>query len=329
MKKLDIIVPVYNEPLESIKKTLNDIKAAFQSRDCKVSIIVVNDGSEPRFKAGELRAERGILYVEHSENRGYGAALKTGILSGDAEWIAITDSDGTYPVEQLPVLLDDMPGNDMVIGIRTGQICEIPLLRRFPKKVLNMLASYMAGARIRDLNSGLRIFSRDLSYYLWDFFPKGFSFTSTITMGAIMGGFRIKEISINYFKRSGSSSINPIRDTVRFFRLVCRLGLIFYPTKIFTPVALALFSAGFLKGLGDYFGQGNIGNLSAIILLAAVQIFMLGLLGKLIVHSRFLRSPRSAQPALSSVSSETSVNHLQNGEENLKKLESRHKLLVE
>lgn len=295
MNPLDIVIPVYNEEPEVVVETVKSIQEVFQGKD-HISIIVVNDGSDPSFKLDCLKNLEGIRYVEHEKNQGYGRALKTGILTGDANWIAITDADGTYPLEELPRLYAAMEGHDMVIGTRTGSVRQIPWLRRFPKSVLNWLASYMAGTRIRDLNSGMRIFSRDLAYYLWDFFPKGFSFTSTITMGSIMGGFRIKETPINYYKRAGQSSIHPIKDTIRFFRLVCRLGLIFHPVRIFTPVAFVLFVVGAIKGFGfDYRLGGHIGNLSIMSMLSAVQIFMMGLIGKLIVHGRFLRYQRPIQ----------------------------------
>ncbi|MCB0322508.1 MAG: glycosyltransferase family 2 protein [Bdellovibrionales bacterium] len=291
MSTLDVVVPVYNEPPEVVSNTIAVLREALATiPDSR--IILVDDGSAPEFRTEELRKLEGVTFVQHEKNRGYGSALKTGILTGTGDWIAIIDADGTYPVEELPRLVERMPGHDMVIGIRTGEIREIPLLRRFPKMVLNMLASYMAGETIRDLNSGMRVFRRELSYYLWDFFPRGFSFTSTITMGAIMGGFRLYEQPINYYKREGKSSIHPIRDTVRFFRLVCRLGLIFYPMKIFGPVAAILGCAGFFKAFFiDYANDGHIGNLAAATMVAAIQVVMMGLIGKLIVHGRFLHSP--------------------------------------
>ena len=289
IEPVDIIVPVYNEELAVVKETIRSIHRAFNKHPGKYQVIIVNDGSKPSFGLEALREESDITLCEHEVNRGYGRALKTGILAGSAPWIAITDADGTYPVNELPKLVELMQGQDMVIGVRTGPINNIPLLRRFPKKLLNLSASYMAGVPICDLNSGMRVFTRPLCYYLWPLFPSGFSFTSTITMGAHMSGFRVKERPINYFKREGHSSIKPIQDTVRFFRLVARLGLIFDPMKLFAPVAIALFCIGIVKGFYfDFSSQGYIGNFSLLTIIGAIQITMMGLLGKLIVHSRLV-----------------------------------------
>ena len=201
LNDLDIVLPVYNEYVDVVAATITTIQKTFAANS-GIRIIVVDDGSDKCHQLDKLSERSDISFVQHQTNYGYGVALKTGILMGTSERIAIADSDGTYPVEDLAPMLEHMDSHDMVIGTRTGEIREIPLLRRFPKRVLNSCASYFAGVRIVDLNSGLRIFSRDLCYYLWDFFPRGFSFTSTITMGALMGGFRVKEIPINYYKRT-------------------------------------------------------------------------------------------------------------------------------
>jgi glycosyltransferase involved in cell wall biosynthesis len=286
---LNVIVPVYNEKLDVVKKTITEIVGSLESsRD--VSIIIVNDGSDPSYNLDTLATDRRISYIAHEKNCGYGAALKTGILTGNAPFIAIIDADGTYSPSELPKLVKEMDRYDMVIGVRTGAINQGPFFRRFPKKMLNFFSSYMSGTTIPDLNSGMRIFNRDLCYYLWGFYPQGFSFTSTITMGAIMGGFRIKNVPINYFKRTGHSSIKPVRDTILFFRLVFRLGLIFYPMKLFGPIASILMFSGFLKAsLRDFWLSGTIGTTSQTLMLAGLQVLMIGLVANLIVHNRSFR----------------------------------------
>ena len=296
---LDVIVPVYNEKRESIQATLNSLRGAVGSRP-NTHIIVVDDGSDEKYSLSFLRDEDDITLIRHDRNQGYGAALKSGILAGDAPWIAITDADGTYPVDSLPLMLEWMDSYDMVTGIRTGSTKEIPPLRRLPKALLNRMASYLARVRITDINSGLRVFTRDLCYYLWGLLPPRFSFTSTLTMGALLGGFRTKDIPIDYYKRAGHSSIRPIRDTLRFFHTILRLGLFFAPMRTFGPISAILLLIGIIKGLFiDYISQGQVGNMSITVLLFSLQIFLLGLMAELIVHSRSLkriRSQRRDQP---------------------------------
>lgn len=294
MDDLDIIIPVWNEDAAVVRDTIVRVRAAMAGR-AGWRIIIVDDGSRPEFNLAALSSEESVTVVHHGVNRGYGAALKTGILTGAAGRIAIIDADATYPPERLPDLVDAMAQADMVVGVRTSDVREIPWLRRFPKWVLNQLASYMASRRIVDLNSGMRVFTRPLVFTYWGLLPTGFSFTSTITMGSIMGGYRVKDIPIDYFKRVGSSSIKPIRDTIRFTRIILRLGGLFNPTRVFWPIAGILAAAGASKALfRDLPNNGAIGNLSAMLMLAALQVFLLGYLAELIAASRHLSDGRKA-----------------------------------
>ena len=288
LRNLSLIIPVYNESVDVVKETLSQCREVLNEH-CTYEIIIVNDGSDQQYNVKNLNNDPSCIYAEHESNQGYGVALKTGILNAKYDLIGIIDADGTYPVKRLPDLLKLASNCDMVIGLRTGKIREIPLLRRFPKAVLNKFASYIAGTNIQDLNSGMRLFSKDLAFYLWNFFPTGFSFTSTITLGSYMNRFRVKTVSIDYFKRTGKSSIKPIKDTILFFRLVFRLGLIFSPMKIFGIYAFIFFSVGVFKGVFiDYMTQQYIGNLAVIFFISSIQIFLMGLLGQLIVHNRYI-----------------------------------------
>ncbi len=111
------------------------------------------------------------------------------------------------------------------MGTRTGGNVSILLLRRFPKACLNSFAPFLAGRRIADLGSGMRVFTRELAKYLWHLFPSFFSFTSTMTMGSLSSGFRVKEIPINdrYQGAVGSLSVALLSFGVEVF-LIRLLG---------------------------------------------------------------------------------------------------------
>lgn len=287
--EIDVVIPVYNEELLVVRETLKDL-----AQSCKdivlLNIIVVNDASDKRYELESLKSDQDIHYIEHSVNRGYGSALKTGIRCGKNEWIAIIDADGTYPSRDLPILLEALGnGADMIVGARIGDICEIPMLRRFPKRMLNSLSSYMAKTKIKDLNSGMRLFKRDLCNTFWNLLPNRFSFTSTITMAAISSGRRVREVPINYHKRVGPSSIHPIKDTIKFVNIILKMGMLFYPMRLFAPLSISLFSFGFFKGfLRDYVLTGAFGNVSVFLMIAALQIMLMGYLAELVVAIRIL-----------------------------------------
>lgn len=291
-ESFSLIIPVYNENVNVVKQTVKQCHDELSSLK-EYSIIVVNDGSKESYNLSSLKDQKDIIYKEHPKNRGYGSSLKTGILASQSELIGIIDADGTYPIDRLMALITACKDYDMVIGSRTGKIRQIPWLRRFPKFVLNTLASYIAGHYIDDLNSGLRVFRRDLAYYFWSFYPAGFSFTSTITLGSYLNGYNVKTISIDYYKRKGKSAIKPIKDTILFFRLIFRLGLIFAPMKLFRVYAFIFLSIGIIKGvIIDYIQKQHIGNLATIMIVAGIQVFLMGLVAQLIVHNRYVRPPK-------------------------------------
>jgi glycosyltransferase involved in cell wall biosynthesis len=245
---VSVIIPVYNDA-GSIEKTISQIHRAFKESAVETyEIILVDDGSTDN-TAAVLENAKDTLDVRlfvHDQNRGYGAALKTGIRHSSFDTIAITDADGTYPVKDIPKLYKEMGYYDMVVGARTGKDVNIPLVRRPAKWFLRKLANYLTGVKIPDLNSGLRVFRKKDIMTFFGILPRGFSFTTTITLAMLTNDMQIKYIPIDYLKRKGKSKIKPVRDTLNFIQLILRTILYFNPLKIFVPIALFLFlvSAG-------------------------------------------------------------------------------------
>jgi len=276
--KYSVIIPVYNEE-KAILETIHTIKKTLSKYTYE--LIVVNDASKDRTGV-ILNKVTGIKLVTHPVNKGYGASLKSGIRVAQGEWIIITDADGTYPNSDIPRLIQHIPENDMVIGARTGKNVHVPFLRRPAKWMLRLFARAVTGTTIPDLNSGLRIFRKDLALKFWNLFPQGFSFTSTITIASLVNYYNVKYIPINYFKRKGKSSINPIKDFLGFFFLIFRVALYFGPLKFFIPLSTLLFLVGLIKGILDFVGGGRIGVFAAILVLFSIQIFFFGLLADLV-----------------------------------------------
>ncbi|WP_332913952.1 hypothetical protein [Algoriphagus boritolerans] len=77
----------------------------------------------------------------------------------------------------------------MVVGARRW--ADISYTRKLPKILLTYFASFLGGVKIPDLNSGMRIFKKVLAIQFWNLLPAGFSFTSTITMGALTNDYEV------------------------------------------------------------------------------------------------------------------------------------------
>ncbi|MBW2996333.1 glycosyltransferase family 2 protein [Candidatus Woesearchaeota archaeon] len=282
MVKISIIIPVYNEEA-SVYSVINKIK---EVTDDNFEIIVVDDHSKDRSKE-YLEAIKGIRIISHPVNKGYGASLKTGINASKGEYLLITDSDGTYPVEDIPKLVKFIPKYDMVVGARVGRKVKIPLLRKPAKWFLKHFSSYIASYKIPDLNSGLRIFKKKIVLDHWNLFPEKFSFTSTLTMLCHTKGYNVKYIPINYYKRKGKSTIHPIKDFIGFTKLLMKLSLFFNPLQIFIPCAILLFLSGcFILLLGLTLFNRFYDTTFIMISLSAVQIFFFGLIAELVIRKK-------------------------------------------
>lgn len=281
MPKISIIIPAYNEE-KSIEKTINKIKDSIKNLKETIQIIAVNDGSTD--DTGKILSSiKGINVIEHKINRGYGASLKDAIKKTDTQYILIIDSDGTYPTSAIPVLISYSRDYDMVVGARMGKVVQMPFFRKPAKWFLKHFAQYLTKTKIPDLNSGLRIFKREIAMRFMGLFPEGFSFTTTLTIACLTNDYSVKYVPINYYERKGKSTINPIRDFIGFTNLIFRLTIYFKPLNIFIPISLIIFIAGALKLVRDfvllnYFGLGG-----AIAILAAIQIAFLGILADLII----------------------------------------------
>lgn len=280
---LSIIVPALNEE-QSIVNVISKIKKTLDNCSRPYEIIVVDDGSKD--KTFELAACQNVKVIQHSHNRGYGASLRSGIKEAKFDWVLITDGDGTYPVEEIPTLLKFTPEYDMVIGARTGEKVHIPFFRRPAKWFLTLLAGFLAGRKIPDLNSGLRVFRKDLCLEFSHLYPQGFSFTSTLTMAFLTHDYTVKYIPINYHKREGKSSITPY-DFVNFNKLLVRLTLFFNPIKLFSLISGLLFLLALFVFLFSKFYLKRVMDISTIvILMSSLQIFLFGLLAELVVRLR-------------------------------------------
>ncbi|CBN55442.1 MULTISPECIES: glycosyltransferase family 2 protein [Kamptonema] len=275
-----LILPVYNEE-SGVEATLNQLQATLKSSSCKYEILVVNDGSTDGTRE-ILQSRTDIKVIEHNRNRGYGAALKTGIRYAKYPLIVITDADGTYPNERIPELVMLAMQADMVVGSRTGENVRYSNLRKIPKWFLVRFAEWITDCNIPDLNSGLRVFRKSVAERFLTILPDTFSFTTTITVAMLTNNYIVRYVPIDYHYRVGKSKIKPIRDTIRFMHLILRTGVYFAPLRVFMPVAFVFF-VGFLITLyQDVFVRRDLTEATLILLVATTQLGMFALLADLI-----------------------------------------------
>lgn len=274
---LAVIMPAFNESL-GIHDTLKRVRQVLADFPFSSEIIVVDDGSTDG--TGAKAAESGVRVVTHSWNRGYGAALKTGILATKAPAVMIMDADATYEPDAIPRLYARLDGASMVVGTRWLRSEGVSPIRRLPKWFLNRFASYLVGRRIPDLNSGQRVMKRDTVLRYMHLCPSGFSFTSTITLAMLANGHNVIYEPIQYLKRAGKSKIRP-SHFASFILLVVRAIVLFNPLKVFLPIGALVFLAGVAKLIEDIY-LWNLSETAVMAFLSAMTIWAVGLLADMI-----------------------------------------------
>ncbi|HPG31586.1 MAG TPA: glycosyltransferase family 2 protein, partial [bacterium] len=233
---------------------------------------------------------KNIKIINHPYNKGYGAALKTGIKNSAYDYICIIDADNTYPITAIPEMHKYIGEYDMVVGARIGLNVDIPFAKKHAKIFITKLANYLVGSKIPDLNSGLRIFKKEAALYNMNILPSGFSFTTTITCAMLSADYFVKFFPIDYFQRTGDSKIRPFH-AFEFFLLVIRLMVYFKPLKVFLPASAFCFIIGILRTVYTIIRDNwKITELSLILLISALMIFLIGLLADMFVKSRGIKS---------------------------------------
>lgn len=283
MSQLSIIIPAYNEA-GGIQETVTRVRALAVREGWEHEVIVVDDGSTDT-TAQEAEAA-GARVVRHPMNAGYGLSLQHGIqnarypLIANARYplIAITDADGTYPIEELPALLQMVQeGFDMAVGARQGTEYKKGLWK-YPARILfRWLAEYVAGRRIPDINSGLRIFRRDRVLPHLPYTCFGFSFTTSITLIFFLQGWFVGYRPIPYAKRIGASKVRHLRDTLRTAQIMVSIISRYNPIKLFLLIAMISGVAGlFSLGVGLVTRSVALSVLGAALIGVAPLIFSLG-----------------------------------------------------
>jgi glycosyltransferase involved in cell wall biosynthesis len=276
---LALILPAFNEAA-GIDETLRRVRDVLATLPARTEVVVVDDGSTDG--TGERAAAAGVRVVTHPWNRGYGAALKSGILATTAPAVMIMDADCTYPPDAIPRLLGRLDGADMVVGSRWIRSEGVAWIRRPGKWMLNRFASYLVGRRIPDLNSGQRVMKRETVLRYMHLCPSGFSFTSTITLAMIANGHNVLYEPIEYAKRTGESKIRAAHFA-SFILLVVRSMVLFNPLKVFLPIGAFVFLVGVGKLIEDIYLM-NLSETAVMAFLSAMTIWAVGLLADMIAR---------------------------------------------
>jgi len=275
-QKISIILPAKNESaniaavIKNIKKHCNNLN--------NYEILIINDGSTDN--TSEIAETNGARVITHPYSMGNGAAIKTGARNATGNIFVFMDADGQHNPADIPKLLNKMnQGYDMVVGARIPS-AQASLPRRFANTFYNRFASLMTGHRIEDLTSGFRaVKAQQFRKFLY-LLPNGFSYPTTSTMAFFRSGFPVAYIPINCAKREGKSHIRVAKDGMRFFIIILRIGSLFSPMRLFLPISGSVFLTGISYYCYTFLTSGRFTNMSALLILSSLIIFMIGILSE-------------------------------------------------
>lgn len=272
---VSIILPAKDEA-SNLRALLPEIRHLYPDAE----VIVVDDGSTDDTE--EICAEFGARRVAHPYSMGNGAAVKTGARHATGDILVFMDADGQHDPGVIGSLIEKLElGYDMAVGARSWNT-HASLGRRLANYTYNRMASYMTGRRIDDLTSGFRAArARHFRRFLY-LFPNGFSYPTTCTMAFFRSGLPVAYIPIKARQRGGRSHVRIIEDGLRFVVIIIKIGALFSPMRLFLPVSLLLFATGASYYAYTYTLFNRFTNMSALVLLSALMILLIGVLAELV-----------------------------------------------
>jgi len=273
LQDVSIIIPAKNE-----HAGLSVLLPALRKKYPTAEIIVVNDGSSD--DTPNVCVTHNVVLLSHPYSIGNGAAIKTGARAAKGKILVFMDGDGQHNPDDIPKLMEQIEnGYDMVVGARGSQD-QATLGRWWANSAYNTLATWMVGQPVADLTSGFRVVNSKKFREFLHLLPNGFSYPTSISMSFFRAGYSLCYVPIQTERRVGKSHIRPLRDGIRFLIIIFRIGTLYSPLKLFLPFSLMSFLLGVSYYAYTLHNYGRFTNMSALLFITSILIFLIGLVSE-------------------------------------------------
>ena len=222
VRDVSVIFPAFNEE-GNIRCTVETVIRALPKVAMKWEIIVVDGGNSDAtaLVCDELKAQfPEVEIIRHGQNRGYSAALKSGIMSTKYDLIFFSDSDGQFDFRDLEQLIFWSEDYDIVAGYRAKR--QEPLYRRINALGWNVLVRLVLGIKLRNIDCAFKVFRRSVFDHV-QIRCVGAMVNTEILAQATQLGMRIRKVKVSYFpRRQRKQSGTNVHVIIKAFRKLCR-----------------------------------------------------------------------------------------------------------
>lgn len=228
LPSLSFFFPAYNEE-GNVEAVVRDGIATLGAFTDDLEVIVVDDASRDRTAeiADRLAAaDPRVRVIHHPANRGYGGAVRSGLVGSRKAFIFFTDGDRQFDLKEFPRLLSAIDGVDAVIGYRERR--RDPWNRLFTAWVYNRLVRILFGSTFRDVDCAFKLFRREVfeRVPLEQVRSDGAFFSAEMLLLLRRSGVRIAEVGVTHFPRTvGENTGASFKKTLRAIRDLLRLRL--------------------------------------------------------------------------------------------------------
>jgi len=217
IKEISVFFPAYNEE-KNISETITKADRTLKEITENYEILVIDDGSKDKTseRVNKLaKKNKKIRIIKHEKNKGYGAALISGLYNSKYEWIAFTDSDGQFDFSEIKKLIEVQrrTSADLVIGYYLKR--KVSFIRKMNSAVWQFIVRLMFGLKVRDIDCGFKLINKQVIEKIPRLESQRGAFISTeILVKAKIGGFKIAETSVHHYPRKEGAATGANFDVI-------------------------------------------------------------------------------------------------------------------